>query len=212
MSRATSKAPPWAAVRLVFQSDPQSEPASASRRPADRQPHHRRRGRGRRRRVVQQVGELEHVRDLLPRPGPEAIEDHRQGELVEPPRPPASGGPDGEEDEDRRQAGRQQGEPDREAEPGPPVEDDQHRRRRRQHDRRVDRELQGQLEAQAPAQPRELGPEQALLVAEGPQFRQVGRDRHGCDLESPWCETSSSIVPGLRPSGTSSSGPIRRSG
>ncbi len=55
----------------------------------DGQSHHRRRGQ--RRRLAQEVRELEHVNDLLAGPRPVAVQGHRQRELVEPRRLPAPG-------------------------------------------------------------------------------------------------------------------------
>ena len=103
---AKARAPACGGGPLAVPEQPPVRRRQRLARLPDRQPDHRRRRR--RARLAQQLGELEHVGDLLTGPRPVAIQGHRQRELVEPRRPPAPERPDAEEPEDPRQAERQQ--------------------------------------------------------------------------------------------------------
>ena len=161
INKPASKTPVWMAVRLRFHSNRQSEAASAAQ--ACLTASRTIAGEVDAAELAQQLRELEHVHDLLAGPRPVTVQGHRQREFVEPRGLPAPGRADAEEQEDARHARDQQDETDRRAESEPPVEEHQHGRRRDQADRRVRRELQGQLEVQASAQSRELIPQSALL-------------------------------------------------
>ena len=88
-SRAPSRTRPRPAVRAQFQSVARSAAARPSLGAADGQADQRRRdGRPR---LAQQVRELEHVGDLLADPRPEAVERHRQGQVVEAAQPAVAG-------------------------------------------------------------------------------------------------------------------------
>ncbi len=114
-----------------------------------------------------QVGELEHVGDLLPDSRPVAIKRDRQRQLVEPRRSPPPERADAQERKHRQKTKSRQEQTNRQTESKQPIEEDEHCGRHRQDDHRVGRELEDKLEVQSPAQASKLARSERCSSTEG---------------------------------------------